>query len=64
MLNFQAIKNFQKALLNDITIMNLQIVLNTNKITFLNQATKKEYLLKFSYLKNPKIENVQPKKIL
>ena len=32
MLNFQAIKKFQKALLNDITIMNLQIVLNTNKI--------------------------------
>ena len=46
MLNFQAIKDFQKALLNDITIMNLQIVLNTNKIIFLNQASKKEYLLK------------------
>ena len=64
MLNFQVIKKFQKALLNDITIMNLQIVLNTNKITFLNQATEKEYLLKFCNLKNPKIENVQPKKIL
>ena len=59
--NFQTIKNFQKAL-NDITIMNLQIVLNTTTKTYLNQATNKEYLLKFSYLKNPKIENVKPKK--
>ena len=61
--NFQTIKNFQKAL-NDINIMNLQIVLNTTTKTYLNQATNKEYLLKFSYLKNPKIENVKPKKIL
>ena len=44
--------------------MNLQTVLNTTKKTYLNQATKKKYLLKFSYLKNPKIENVKPKKIL
>ena len=29
MSNFQAIKNFQNALKNDTTIMNLQIVLNT-----------------------------------
>ena len=40
MLNFQAIKNFQKAL-NDITMTNLQIVLNTTKKTYLNQAIKK-----------------------
>ena len=37
--NFQAIKNFQKAL-NDMT--NLQIVLNTTKETYLNQAIKKK----------------------
>ena len=40
--NFQAIKNFQKALkINDITMTNLQIVLNTTKKTYLNQAIKK-----------------------
>ena len=41
MSNFQAIKDFQKAL-NDTTIMNRQIVLNTvpPKKT-INQATKK-----------------------
>ena len=33
------------------------------KKTYLNQATKKKkYLLKYSYLRNPKIENVKPKK--
>ena len=53
--NFQTIKNLQKAW-NDITITNLQMVLNTTKKTYLNQATNKEYLLKFSYLINPKIK--------
>ena len=38
--NFQAIKNFQKAL-NDITMTNLQIFLNATKKTYLNQAIKK-----------------------
>ena len=32
------------------------------KKPYLNQATKKKYLLKFSYLTNPKIEKVKPKK--
>ena len=36
-----AIKNFQKAL-NDITMINLQIVLNATKKTYLNQAIKKK----------------------
>ena len=40
MRNFQATKNFQKAL-NDITMTNFQIVLNTTKKTYLNQAIKK-----------------------
>ena len=53
--NFQTIKNLQKAW-NDITITNLQMVLNTTKKTYVNQATNKEYLLKFSYLKNPKVK--------
>ena len=38
--NLQAIKNFQKAL-NDITMTNFQIVLNTTKKTYLNEAIKK-----------------------
>ena len=38
--NFQAIKNFQKAL-NDITMTNLQIVWNNTKKKNLNQAIKK-----------------------
>ena len=50
MINSQAIKNSQQAL-NDITIANLQIVLNTPQKTYLNQATKNKYLLKVSYLK-------------
>ena len=32
------------------------MVLNTTKKTYLNQATNKEYLLKFSSLKNPKVK--------
>ena len=63
MLNFQAIKNYQKAL-NDILSRIFKLFWIPPKKTYLNQATKKKYLLKFSYLRNPKIENVKPKKSL
>ena len=46
------LKNFQKAL-NDITITNLQIVLNTTKKTYLNQTTKKKILAKIFLPKKP-----------
>ena len=43
------------------------LVLNTPKNPYLNQATQKKYLPKFSYQKNHKIENLKappPPKIL
>ena len=54
-------KNFQKAL-NDITIMNLQIVLNTPKNPFLNQAAPKKFLPKFSYPNKRRSPKLQTKK--
>jgi len=44
--------------------MNLQIVLNTQKNPYLNQATSKKYLPNFPTQKNPGIKNFKPKKIL
>ena len=64
MSNFQAIKNFQNAL-NDTTIMNLQLFwILYHRKNLLKSSYQKKYLLKFSYLENPKIENVKSKKIL
>ena len=43
------------------TITNLQIVLNTQKNPYLNQATQfKNYLPNFFFPKNPEIENFKP----
>ena len=42
---------------------NLQIVLNTTEKNLLKSSYQKKYLLKFSYLKNPNIENIKPQKI-
>ena len=44
--------------------MNLQIVLNTPKNPFVNQAAPKKFLPKFSYPNNSEIEDFKPKKIL
>ena len=46
------------------TIMNLQIVLNTPKNLYLNQATPKKTCQNFSTPQNPEIINFKPKKIL
>ena len=46
------------------TITNLQIVLNTPKNPYLNQATKKNTCHNFPTLKNPEIKNFKPKFIL
>ena len=47
-----------------ITITNLQIVLNTPKNPYFYQGTQTgKYLPKFSYPKNPEIENLKPQKI-
>ena len=54
--NFRPIKNFQKAL-NDLTITNLRIVLNTPKNAYLNQAAPN-----FPTQKNPEMENFKSKK--
>ena len=51
---FTSHKNFQKAL-NDITITNVQIILNTQKNPFLNQAAQKSTRQNFST--HPEIEN-------
>ena len=56
-------KNFQKAL-NDITIMNLQIVLNTPKNPFVNQAAKKILAKIFLPKKIPKPKISNPKTFL
>ena len=56
--NFRAIKNFQRAL-NDLTITNLRIVLNTPKNAYLNQAAPN-----FPTQKNPEIEIFKSKKNL
>ena len=42
---------------------NLQIVLNTQKLSLVKSSHPKKYLPKFSYPKNPGIENFKPKKI-
>ena len=42
---------------------NLQIVLNTQKLSLLKSSHQKKYLPKFSYPKNPGIENFKPKNI-
>ena len=46
------------------TITNLQIVLNTQKNPYLNQATQKNTCPNFCTQKNPEIENFKPIKIL
>ena len=51
---FPSHKNFQKAL-NDITITNVQIILNAQKNPFLNQAAQKSTCQNFST--HPEIEN-------
>ena len=43
---------------------NLQIVLNTPKNPYLNQATPKKYFTNFPNPKNPRIEDLKPKKVL
>ena len=44
--------------------MNLQIVLNTPKNPFLNQAAEKNACQNFPTQKNPKTKNFKPKNIL
>ena len=44
------------------TITNLQIVLNTQKNPYLNQATQKNTCQNFPTQKHPEIENFKPKK--
>ena len=46
------------------TITNLQILLNTPKNPYLNQATQKILVKIFLPPKNPEIENFKPKTIL
>ena len=46
------------------TTMNLQIILNTQKNPYLNQATQKNTCQIFIPKKNPGIENFKPNKIL
>ena len=46
------------------TTTNLQIVLETQRNPYLNQATQKKYFQIFLPKKNPRIENFKPKKIL
>ena len=46
------------------TIKNLQIVLNTPKYPYLNQATQKNTCQNFPTSKNPEIENFKPQRIL
>ena len=55
-------KNFQEAL-NDITIIKLQIVLNTQNNPYFNQAAKKNTCQNFPTKTNPEIENFKPEKI-
>ena len=43
---------------------NLQIVLNTPKNPYLNQATPKKYFTNFPNPKNPRIKDLKPKKVL
>ena len=45
------------------TITNLQIVLNTPKNPYLNQATQKNTCQNFPTSKNPEIENFKPQRI-
>ena len=76
---FPSLKNLQKAVsFNDITRRvwlyftcktmqsgyRYQIVLNTQKNPYLNQATPKKYLPNIPTQKNPGIENFNPPKIL
>ena len=42
------------------TTMSLQIVLNTQKNPYLNQATQKKYWPNFATQKNPRIKNFNP----
>ena len=60
---FSSHKNFQKAL-NDITITNLQIVLNTPQNPYLNQLPQKILAKIILPKKNPEIEDLKPKKIV
>ena len=55
-------KKFQKAL-NGIKWKIVTLVLNNQKIPYLNQATQKMTCQNFLAQKNPKIKNLKPKKI-
>ena len=55
-------KKFQKAL-NGITWKIVTLVLNNQKIPYLNQATQKMTCQNFLTQKNPKIKNLKSKKI-
>ena len=56
-------KKLQKAL-NGITWKIVTLRLNDEKIPYLDQATQKMTCQNFLTLKNPKIKNLKPKKIL
>ena len=47
--NFQAIKFPESIKINNVTITNLQTVLNTQKKSLAKSSWPKKYLLKFSY---------------
>ena len=64
---FPSHKNFQRnyvAAWDSGTVTNFQIVLNTPKNTYLNQATKKNTRQNFPTQKNPEIKNFKPPNIL
>ena len=63
MLNFQAIKNCQKAL-NKYNYHESSNCFEYHQKNLLKSNYQKRHFLKFFYLRNPKIENVKPKKIL
>ena len=59
---FRTHKKFQKAL-NGIKWKIVTLVLNNQKIPYLNQATQKMTCQNFLAQRNPKIKNLKPKKI-
>ena len=63
--NFQALKKVTLCLWEyGGATTNLQIVLNTPKDPYLNQATPKKYFTNFPTPKNPRIEDLKPKEVL
>ena len=62
--NFQAIKFPESIKINNVAITNLQIILNTQKNPYLNQAAQKNTCSNFPNPKNPEIKYFKPPKLL